>query len=537
MKERIAVLLAIYLLLHGCASITTPQGGPKDKTPPTLINAIPTNNQTNFKGKTIDLTFDEPIKLNNPKEEIIISPSVGKEIEILAKGKRVIITPKNAWKDSTTYSILFREGIQDVTESNPTVSSQLAFSTGAVIDSLKISGTVRHQLTAKVAEKITVALYSQDTFDIFTDVPEYFTKTNKKGAFHIDNIKQGKYYIYAFDDKNKNLKVESRTERYAFLKDKILLTENIDSVELGLVQLDTRPLKVLSIRNVASFTRMRFNKSITDYTVKPDSNLTHSFGDDRTEILLWSPAESDSTQLQVYATDSVANKIDSIFFIKRSFVKTKKENFKMVLGEPTVESETGKFTSVITYNKPATNINFDSLFIKVDTISTIPITKQDIKIDSQIKQIKITKDLDKNLFKTTVPKLTLYAGLGVLYSIEDDTSKTASARVMVLLPDEVGILLLQAQTKEENYIIQLIDKEGKLIRSVSNTPKYAFKNLSPTQYEIRVIIDKNKNGKWDAGNIQTREEPETVVFYRAKDGTTLMPIRANWELGPLIIKF
>ncbi|MEJ0054532.1 MAG: DUF2141 domain-containing protein [Bacteroidota bacterium] len=66
---------------------------------------------------------------------------------------------------------------------------------------------------------MTVGIYQQDTFDIFTDTARYFTKTDKKGRFSLDNVKNGKYKIYAFDDKNKNLKVESRTERFGFLSD------------------------------------------------------------------------------------------------------------------------------------------------------------------------------------------------------------------------------------------------------------------------------------------------------------------------------
>ena len=80
-------------------------------------------------------------------------------------------------------------------------------------------------------------------------------------------------------------------------------------------------------------------------------------------------------------------------------------------------------------------------------------------------------------------------------------------------------------------------RDGKLIKSVQNERQITFKHLPPGECQLRAIIDKNKNGAWDPGNIQNAEEPENVVFYRTVEQKLLFPIRANWELGPLIIKF
>src|SRR5258708_11668987 len=164
MKERVFLFVVIIYLFQACASLTTPTGGPKDVDPPELIGSSPENNQINFKGKTVELIFNELVKLNNPREEIIISPSPGKNIEIKAKGTKVTFTPAKGWKDSTTYSILFRQGIQDVTEGNSpdSIGLKIAFSTGPVIDSLHITGKVEDLLNGKVADKITVGLYQQD---------------------------------------------------------------------------------------------------------------------------------------------------------------------------------------------------------------------------------------------------------------------------------------------------------------------------------------------------------------------------------------
>ncbi len=55
-------------------------------------------------------------------------------------------------------------------------------------------------------------------------------------------------------------------------------------------------------------------------------------------------------------------------------------------------------------------------------------------------------------------------------------------------------------------------------------------------YSLRVIVDRNKNVKWDPGNFYKGIEPERVIFYRGSDRKQTFPVRANWELGPLLIR-
>ena len=564
MSPRHSRWICLALLLAGCASLTSPNGGPKDLKPPILDSqkTKPANNQTNYKNKSVELVFNEPVKLNNPKEEIMISPSPGKNVDIRAKGNKVTITPEEPWQENTTYSIVPREGIQDVTESNSAPNLKLAFSTGNIIDSLSIEGRIKNLLLGSVAEKITVALYTQDTFDIFKHPPTYFTKTDKAGRYRIDNIKAGTYRIYAFDDKNKNLKVESRTERYGFLSQPIELQERKDSVNIGLVLMDSRPLKITSVRNVGTITRLRFSKYLVDYAIKADQQITHGFGDTQTEVVLWNPPH-DSLRITLTATDSIQTQIDSTFYIKKTITKPIPEPFKWSPTDPLIEAETATFKATLNYNKPITDLNIDSLLIEIDSASTftkeeakikkqnkekkiktldsiptIKFTKDDIKINDRKKEITLKKVLDKKMFgPESDPKLILKAGKGFMLSIDGDTSKAMSTRIPVLWQEDTGILHVQIQTQEKDYLVQLLSRDGKILSSVPNVKKHLFKNLTPAEYSIRIVLDKNKNGKWDPGYIGRGEEPEKVLFYTGANGKQTFPMRANWEYGPLLIKF
>lgn len=531
------LFVLIAWLLSGCANIQSPTGGPKDRKPPTLLSTIPKPNQTRYKG-TILLTFDETVKLNNPKEEIIISPSPGKDIEYVVKNNKVFITPKTPWKDSTTYSIAFREGIQDITESNSPVNLKLAFSTGETIDSLSIGGQVTDLLRGTPKDKITVAIYSSDTFNIFSHTPSYFTRTDKSGTFLLENIRAGKYWIYAFDDKNKNLKVESRSEMFAFLASPISLSQPVDTIRLPLVQLDTRPIKVTTIRNTGNITRVRFNKGILDYQLTTDKSITSAFGENTTEVNIWNPAGGDSLMVSLTARDSLQEQTDTTFYIRYTDAKPITEKFSIKLGGPTINPETGRLTTTLSFTKPIRQLLMDSLFVKIDTTDRLPVLASELTYSPKHKQYDMIKDLGKKYFgPDDNPSIVLMMKRAFAISIDGDTSNSVSEQVVIYWAEETGVVNIQANTKRSHFIIQLLTTSEKVIAQSINNARLTAKNIPPGEYQLRVILDTNKNGSWDPGNFRTKTEPESVIYYRAADGSTKIPVRANWEIGPLQFNF
>jgi uncharacterized protein (DUF2141 family) len=544
----------IYLISISCARQTTPEGGPKDSAKPELIQATPSHNQKNYKGKNIELIFSEDIKLKDAKEEILITPSIGKETKFVAEGKKVTITPEIQFADTTTYNIMFRESIQDVTESNPTEELYLAFSTGPTIDSLSLSGFITDAKTEMPPEKITVALYQSDTFKIFEHKPLYFTKTDKTGKYKINNLKKGNYFIYAFDDKNKNLKVESTSERYGFKAKPIELKRNRDSMNITIFNLDSRPIKLNSARSNIKTTTLRFNKNVTEYTIEsPNNELMNTFGDNQTEIVLYyndaNPIK-DSIKIRVTAKDSLFQKYDSSIYIKQGEAKSIKTTFSLSVDQPLINYETGLVTIKAKSNIPINDFNLDSTFISIDSIRKINIGKESITQDRTTKRFKIETKIDTSLFspnqkqntenKTSknIPKkeLQLILGKGFAVSVYSDSSKKQKVELPAKKALATGTLTIEIDSSEPNYIVELLDNSGKVIQKVDNKKNHTFKNISG-EYKVRTTIDENRNGKWDTGNIINKKEPERIVYYRSPEGKYNIPIRENWEVGPIKIKF
>ena len=280
---------------------------------------MPPDETINFKGNKIELTFSEDVTLNAPKEQLIITPTIGKDYKITARKDAVVLEFEEPLQDSTTYTFNFRETVQDITEKNPVENLALAYSTGDYIDSLSIEGKVYNMLEGKEVADATVALHIEnDTFNIFEHPAVYFTKTDKEGNFRIDHLKPDNYFIYAFQDKNRNLIVNSRSESYGFLSDHQYLLENIKDVEIGLINLDAGPLRITSARPYNTYFNIKTTKNLRTFAVTStdSTTLSYTFGEDNANIRLYDTVEKDSIQIHLVASDSINNMIDTTLYAK-----------------------------------------------------------------------------------------------------------------------------------------------------------------------------------------------------------------------------
>lgn len=552
--SRIILSISLLMLFFNCARQSTPTGGPRDTIPPLLITSrtIPKNEQINFKDQKVTLAFNETVILNNPKEQIIIIPDIEKKYEIKARKNTVVLSFDNPLQDSTTYSINFRDAIQDITEKNPPPNLKLAFSTGNYIDSLSIKGNARNLLKNQDLKDITIALYQSDTFNIFKHKPIFLTKSDKKGIFSIENLKPGKYFIYAFDDKNRNLIVDSKTEEYGFINEGINLRKDTTQIDLATVKQDVRPLILSSARPYNTYYNIKLNKNITDYRIKAKTQepVYAAFGEDQSNLKVYNTFQgNDSTAIQLFVQDSANYSIDTLLYIKFSTREVRKEAFKVTPLGTKVIQEKGLLKSSIKFSKPLHHINFDSIYYALDSTRSIPITLQDVKYDSVLNTLRIEKKFDKKLLKqleinadsTTTDKkppmmiYTLVAAKKSFVSIESDSSELILESSKPLTPDNTGVIIAETNYKGENFIIELRDKTFNLIDYRLNTSKVQFEDLIPGDYQISLVIDTDKDGKWSAGNQLNKQEPEKIIYYKNEKGNQIISLKANWEYGPLLI--
>src|SRR5688572_1120383 len=91
--------LSICALFFSCAQILTPGGGPKDIIPPRVVKYLPDSAALNFKGREINIVFDEYIQLKDLNSQLIVSPPVETQPEVkLVKNKIVNVEFKEPLK-------------------------------------------------------------------------------------------------------------------------------------------------------------------------------------------------------------------------------------------------------------------------------------------------------------------------------------------------------------------------------------------------------------------------------------------------------
>ena len=148
-------------MIIGCAKKGIITGGKKDTIAPKMISSFPKNFSTNFNGKEIKLNFDEFVKLKNVNKQLIISPPMKKQPDILPynASKTVNIKIKDTLLPNTTYSFNFGTSIQDNNEGNPYEQFKFVFSTGNFIDSLKLGIKIKDAINRKTDNFVSVMLY------------------------------------------------------------------------------------------------------------------------------------------------------------------------------------------------------------------------------------------------------------------------------------------------------------------------------------------------------------------------------------------
>jgi hypothetical protein len=221
--------------------------------------------------------------------------------------------------------------------------------------------------------------------------------------------------------------------------------------------------------------------------------------------------------------------------MKANFIPS---NFSIKSTPPRYNPGTKEVSANFQVSKPLFAVNYDSIILQTDSAKYIHFDESNLTCDSIYKKITIKKAVEgDSLFPDKKIKTQFLFGRGAFISIEGDSSKQLQHVISPITKEETGTLLIEVKTREPNYIVLLTNAAGEIIEELKNIKKHTFDYLPAQNYKIRVIIDKNNNGKWDAGNFFKRQPPEPIYFYQTADKKYDFPIRANWELGPIMLIF
>lgn len=215
----LSLLLTVVIggVFTSCARMGNPDGGWYDETPPKVLGATPADKATEVKAQKVKISFDEFVKIDNPTENVIVSPPQLQAPEIKAAGKSIEVKLLDSLKANTTYTIDFSDAISDNNEGNPLGNYTYSFSTGAEIDTMEVSGYVVAAENLEPVKGILVGLYANLADSAFEKQPMLrVSRTDSRGHFVIKGVKRGTYRVYALQDVDGNYQFNQKSEMIAF---------------------------------------------------------------------------------------------------------------------------------------------------------------------------------------------------------------------------------------------------------------------------------------------------------------------------------
>ncbi|MCK5127363.1 MAG: Ig-like domain-containing protein [candidate division Zixibacteria bacterium] len=246
---------AIVILLLSCAKSIAPPGGLIDRTPPDVLETIPITGSVNVPlDAIIEIILSEKIDSRSVERGIFITPQLNPEPKIKASGSKIIIEPKAPLKDNRTYVITLGTDIKDAHGVKLPQSINIAFSTGPTLDTGIITGVVFKD--NKPARDISIALFESlpentDTFPVDSLIPEYITQSGNDGRFEFNYIPPQNYYIVAFEDKNKNRRINTDREMIGIPSRTIVMDSLISEITGLNMMLSERKKKELGLKSIS----------------------------------------------------------------------------------------------------------------------------------------------------------------------------------------------------------------------------------------------------------------------------------------------
>lgn len=451
----------------GCANIVPPQGGPRDTIPPVLLKATPVEGATRVNSNRLVFSFDEFVELQNAQQEVIVSPLPAVPPTIESKLKEVSVRLRDSLEPNTTYSIQFGNAIKDYNEGNVLKNFRYTFSTGAQLDSGRIKGRLVSAETGKPDSTLIAVLHrSDDDSAIINQRPAYITRLNGRGEFQFEQLPNHLFYLYAIKDDGGMRRLMGNDGRVAFADSAI--RPEMQPTSLTLYAFD-----------------LKEKTTSTGVTAAPPMPTPGIKG---------KPGGATGSERRLRYSNNLS------------------EGKQDLLSDLELTSE-------------QMLIRFDSTRIRVYMDSSFkPVAGYTLLLDSSKRKIRLrTNWFENTVYRIVIDKDALKDTLDRQLLKSDTISFTTRKRSDY---GKLSIRLRNIPADSMNPVIQLVMNDAIVAAApLGSDGSFRRELFLPGTYEIRILYDINKNGRWDAGQLfPTRRQPERVRPLDRK-----ITVKSGWE--------
>jgi hypothetical protein len=445
----------------GCANISAPTGGFKDTLAPRLIKATPTDSSTGFNSKTIVFQFDEYVDVKDVMQELIVSPLPNRAPDVTYKLRTVTVKLKDTLSPNTTYAFDFGNAIKDVNEGNPYKNFSYVFTTGTKLDQNTLVGKVILAKSGAVDSTLRVILH----------VSSDDSAVVKKRPQYVAKLDgKGQFqFLYLPAATYQVYAVSGEGGQYAY----------------------NDPSQLFA-----------FYDSPVNTGVENSPILLYAYEEEKPK-----PAASTATpRVNVGMRDKKADERKD----KRLQYSTSLQNNEQDVLQPLV----------VTFVDPLKTI--DSTKFSFQDGSGNPVKPYQVVLDSTRTQFTLTHAWKPgNAYQILVQK-----GWA-----EDSSGKTVlrndTLRFQAMKATAYGSVRLRITNLDlsQNPVLLLYQSGELKYTHVFTSKEFKTTLFKPGDYEVRVLLDKNKNGKWDTGKFfEGRRQPEVIKPISKK-----WTVKANWD--------
>ncbi len=491
--------------MTACATIQRPTGGDKDVHAPKVEAITVQNGTTNFSGQEMSFTFNEYISLNKPQQNILISPPLNKTPNYTIKGKTLTVSWEDTLKENTTYNFYFANAIKDNNEGNDT-SFSWVLSTGSFIDSLSLTAKAVNAQTGEPMKAIWLLGYLGDEIEnVFKKQPDFIAQTNESGVGTFRFLPNKNIRVFALEDNNGNLRYDPGSDQIGFIDESIQIA-GAEGLSMNVFSEEDTLLRILEKKYVhPGLVRFVFNRDIDLGEFWGDSSST-GIMNDTAELYLLDESVVKGNYSTNYYVDGEEQ--TATFYINENL---KKDSFKPELKFGSTMDSDGSI--VISCPRNINKVDDTTIELMKDSVAVPFETKIDPKNNQEL------------IISTPLQPGSKYSlkikdkAIACFFKMESDS---ANYMIQTRPADYYGILKIEGTFS--GHIVQLL-KDGKKLREVSDIEKsFRFDKLPPGKYQLRMIEDLDKNGKWSSGNLKEKRQPENVYYY-----PEIIDLRSGWD--------
>ena len=386
---------------------------------------------------------------------------------------------------------------------------------------------VENAETDKPEGGVFIMLYTDDIDSLpLTVLPNFLTKTNEQGKFSFHNLKPKHYKIFALKDINSDFKYNLPNELIAFADsmfeakksatDSLLLADTASLIILRMFQeADTVQLLSPYLNPQKGIYHFPFKLPIKSFDFQIESSIPMDF------FSMINPTRDTlSLYLKTFFTDTV------FVYILTDYERI--DTVELLPYRPPQRLGRNQQTTAPTLNITLSNkddlyrqtlLNFSYPVKPVDSVSMLVIAtllsrKDTTEIylsvpDSFVMQVPVLYKFEPKI------NYTLKLRDSLTFGYNDATNDSVVFSFSKKTEKDYGNLIIHYKTDNidhVDYIVDLLSSNQKLIRKdiISSSKTVEYKHLLPGSYHLKVVEDRNKNGKWDTGNYRKKIQPENI---------------------------